>query len=132
MSRRQLGERVAHLNKSFPFWFCGNYKKFDDKEDELPVDHHQLVALMAPRAVAVGSADTDLWADPRGEFLAVAHAGPVFALYGQPTVAPTEMPALESPLNRGKLHYHVRKGGHNLLPVDWGYYMDFAETAWKK
>ncbi|HSI34418.1 MAG: alpha/beta hydrolase family protein [Phycisphaerae bacterium] len=131
LSRRRLGERVAHLNKSFPFWFCGNYKKFDDKEDALPVDHHQLVALMAPRAVAIGSADTDLWADPRGEFLAVAHAGPVFALYGQPTVAPAEMPALESPLNRGKLHYHVRKGGHNLLPQDWGYYMDFAETVWK-
>jgi hypothetical protein len=132
LSRRRFGERVAHLNKSFPFWFCGNYKKFDDKEDELPVDHHQLVALMAPRGVAFGSADTDLWGDPRGEFLAVAAAGPVFALYDLPTLGAGEMPALDSPVNRGRVHYHIRKGGHNLLPQDWAAYMDFAEGVWKR
>ena len=130
LSRRRLGERVANLNKSFPFWFCGNYKKFDGKEDELPVDHHQLIALMAPRAVAVGSADQDLWADPRGEFLSVANAGPVFGLYGLPTISADEMPTIDTPLNRGHLHYHVRTGVHNLTPGDWGMYMDFARGVW--
>jgi len=132
LSRRQFGETVAVINKSFPFWFCDNYKKFNDKESELPVDQHQLIGLMVPRAVAIGSADADLWADPRGEFLALVEAGPVFALYGLLTVKAEEMPALEKPVNRGMMHYHIRPGIHNLTPYDWGAYMDFADGVLRK
>ena len=130
LSRRIYGETVAVINKAFPYWFAGNFKQFDDKESELPIDQHQLIALMAPRAVAVGSADEDLWADPLGEFLGLAHASPVFALYGLPTLSPSEVPPLDTPINRGKLHYHVRRGNHNLTPYDWKCYMDFADTVW--
>jgi len=132
LSRRQFGETLAIINNSFPHWFSENYKKFNNREADLPVDQHQLIALMAPRAVAIGSADADLWADPRGEFLALAEASTVFGLYGQPTLAATEMPALEAPVNRGPMHYHIRRGIHNLTPYDWGVYMDFADGVLKK
>ena len=131
LSRRIYGETVAVINKAFPYWFAGNFKRYDDKENDLPIDQHQLIALMAPRAVAVGSADEDLWADPLGEFLGLAHASPVFALYGLPTVSPGEMPPLDTPIHRGKLHYHIRRGNHNLTPYDWKCYMDFADTLWR-
>lgn len=131
LARRRFGETVEVINRSFPHWFCGNYKAFNGREDDLPVDHHQLMALLAPRAVYVASADQDLWADPRGEFLSLAHAAPVFALYGQPGQRPDEMPPLDTPVVRGRVGYHVRRGVHNLTPYDWQRYMDFTDRLWK-
>lgn len=127
LSRRRFGETVARINRNFPHWFCENFNDYNDNEDALPVDQHMLIALMAPRAVYVASADEDLWADPRGEFLSLAHASPVFSLWGQAPITPDMMPPLDSPRRFGPRGYHIRRGGHNLTPYDWHNYMDFAD-----
>jgi len=127
LSRRRFGETVEVINRSFPHWFAGNFRKFNAREEDLPVDQHQLLALIAPRGLYVASADADLWADQRGEFLALAHASTVYAMHGQEALRPDEMPALDSPLVRGRLAYHIRKGVHNLTPYDWQRFLDFAD-----
>ena len=99
---------------------------------QLPIDQHELLALIAPRALYVASADEDLWADPRGEFLALAAASPVYALWGDAAIAADAMPPLERPLVVGRRAYHVRKGVHDLTPYDWDRYADFADRLWKK
>ncbi|MFZ5832041.1 MAG: acetylxylan esterase, partial [Planctomycetota bacterium] len=66
----------------------------------------------------------------RGEFLAMANASPVYALYGLEGMEPDEMPPLESPLVRGHMSYHIRPGGHGLEPYDWEQYMNFADGLW--
>ena len=90
-----------------------------------------LLSLMAPRGLYVASADEDLWSDPRGEFLSLVHASPVFALWGDPPISPDSMPPLERPLLAGRRGYHVRTGAHNLTPYDWQRFMDFADSLWR-
>jgi hypothetical protein len=132
LSRRRFEgrEQVKRITTSFPHWFCGNFKTYSDREDELPVDQHELMALIAPRALAVGSAAEDKWADPRGEFLSEVHAMPVYALFGFKGLGTREMPPIGQALHGDRLHYHVRAGKHNLLVEDWQHYFDFGERVY--
>jgi hypothetical protein len=130
LSRRRFGETVEAINKSFPYWFCENFKHFDNHEDQLPVDQHQLLALIAPRALCIADADADFWADQRGEFLSLSAAAPVYALYGLEGFKADEMPPLETPLVRGRVGYHIRRGIHNLTLYNCQQYLDFADRLW--
>lgn len=132
LSRRTFGETVARLNGAFPHWFNGAYKTYNQRVEALPVDQHMLLALAAPRALYVASADEDLWADPRGEFLSLAAASPVFALWGEPAIRAEQMPPVDTPLIVGRRGYHVRAGTHNLTPYDWDRFADFADRLWPR
>jgi hypothetical protein len=124
LSKRIAGETVRAINTGFPHWFAGNFRAYNDREEALPVDQHQLVALVAPRAVAVGSASQDAWADPVGERLALELAEPVFALFGAPPLA-------APPTTPGRrLNHHLREGEHDILLADWQEYLRFAEQVW--
>lgn len=131
LSRRNVGENVEVINKSFPHWFCENYKAYNGKEDSLPVDQHQLIALMAPRLVYVASATEDAWADPEGEFLSCVEAGPVYRLFGLEGVGADRFPQAGRPLHTGNIGYHLRAGRHNLTADDWKCFMDFADQKWR-
>ena len=79
--REKKGEKIADINRLFPLWFCDNYKKFNDKENELPIDQHELLALIAPRLLYISSSEEDIWADPKSEFLSCVAAVPVYKLH---------------------------------------------------
>jgi hypothetical protein len=132
LSRRWYGETVERINTAFPHWFTAAYRSFNWREAALPLDQHMLLSLIAPRALYVASADEDLWADPRGEFLSLAASSPAFALFDEPAIAADAMPALETPLVAGRRGYHVRRGGHDLTPYDWDRFADFADRVWKR
>lgn len=132
LSRRNFGETIERINTSFPHWFAAAYKTFNERAAELPVDQHMLLSLVAPRALYVASADADLWADPRGEFLSLAATSPVFALWGDAPIRDSDMPAIDAPLIVGRRGYHIRTGGHDLTPYDWDRYADFAVRVWKR
>jgi hypothetical protein len=132
LSRRWYGETISHINGAFPHWFTDTYKTFNGRPAALPIDQHMLLALIAPRALYVASADEDLWSDPRGEFLSLAASSPVFALWGDSPISADAMPALDTPLVNSRRAYHVRSGGHNLTPYDWNRFADFADRVWAK
>jgi hypothetical protein len=126
LSRRLVGERISDINNQ-SHWLCANYKKFNGKENDLPVDQHELIALMAPRPVYVASATLDGWADPLGEFLSCVHAGPVYQLYGLKGLEMDDFPKAGEQLHAGHIGYHLREGNHDLTEYDWDRFMDFAD-----
>jgi hypothetical protein len=129
LTRRNFGETLGRITDSFPHWFAPIYRTYASRESSLPIDQHMLIALIAPRAVYVASADEDLWSDPRGEFLALAHASPVHALFGERPIRPGDMPPLDRPFAAGRRGYHIRSGAHDLTIFDWERYADFADVV---
>ena len=127
ISRRRYGQTVRQIQTTFPQWFCRNFIKYMDNEDALPVDQHELVALIAPRPVYVGSAAGDMWADPKGEFLSLVHAKPVYELYGIHGLPTDIWPDARQPLIGDHLGYHLRLGKHSILGYDWVQYLNFAD-----
>jgi hypothetical protein len=131
LERRNYGETIWDITNAFPHWFARNYANYNRREDQLPVDTHELIALMAPRPVYVASAVQDRWADPKGEFLALKHAEPVYALFGLKGLGVDTHPTVDTPLTGGVLGYHMRTGGHDITAYDWAQYLDFADRQWK-
>ena len=127
LSRRMFGETVKKINTTFPYWFNDNYKKFNDSINQLPVDQHMLIGLIAPRPVYVTNATKDLWADPKGTFLALKEAEKVYALYKTKSGLGNDMPPPENPVIESSLGYHLRTGEHDLNLYDWTQFVKFVK-----
>ena len=126
LSRRQFGETVKIITALFPHWFTPKLNDYRDQVDRLPVDQHQLVALLAPRPVYVASASEDLWADPKGEFLSASQAEAAYRLFDKDANNLLTMPAAGEGI-AGPISYHLRPGKHDLLEFDWQRYLAFAD-----
>lgn len=126
LSRRRIGERLVHINTMFPHWFAPAFHHYNEREHELPVDQHQLMALVAPRALYVSSAIEDKWADPYGEYLSLVAAAPAWG-----DSLSERLPKVDSPVHRTHLGYHLRTGKHGITEYDWTQYLAFANQVWK-
>lgn len=126
LSKRCFGESIQAITQAFPHWFVGRFRDFAGNESALPIDQHELIALMAPRPVYVASAEEDRWADPRGEFLSALHAGDVYRLHELQGLGTPQMPQVERPVGDA-IGYHIRRGAHGVTRYDWEQFVLFAD-----
>jgi hypothetical protein len=127
LSRRNYGETIKHLTEPtrYPYQFCANYRKYGDQVNRFPVDSHMLIALIAPRPVLLQTGDTDVWSDPKGEFLAAVAAEPVFRLLGKQALGVDQMPPPGQPILH-TLGYVMHAGGHGTISSDWDLFLKFV------
>lgn len=126
LSKRLVGEPVAHLANSLGHWFAPAYAGYVNKESTLPVDGHELAALVAPRPLLILSGAEDAWSDPEGEFMGGLNASPVYRLLGTDGMAATTWPAPQTLIN-STIGYYLRPGPHDVRLEDWQATLNFAD-----
>ena len=108
----QFGEGIELLTREFPDWMHPRLRFFTGREDRLPIDLHDLVALLAPRACLLATAINDkvesTWAIEQ-TYDAVK---PVYSLLG----------------HADRLQIDWRFGDHSTRAADIERYLDWFES----
>ncbi len=128
--RHIYGEQVGNIAGDEFYWMAGNFMRYDSTLTvaDLPIDNHELIALVAPRPVFISGGSTaagDGWVDAKGMFLAAAGAGPVYKLLGKQDMGTTTFPPIETPLIAGDIAFRQHTGGHTPGP-NWPTFIEFA------
>jgi hypothetical protein len=131
LHRRNFGEAVENLTGAGEYhWMAGNFLKYGTAEStfgartahDIPVDAHQLIALVAPRWVFISYGIPEKgdahWLDHQGSYMAAVAAGPVFRLLGVKDLGEKQdyrvakMPGVNVGLLDGELAWRQHDGGH--------------------
>jgi hypothetical protein len=91
----------------------------------LPIDQHQLLALIAPRPVFLGNGRRDVWSDPTSTYEAAVLADKIYELYG---VDGLNQRGLCDFNPDGEIAYHMRRGVHGITPGDIDAYIAFLDA----
>ena len=157
LNRRKYGETVDDVAANYYFWMGNNFLKYAGNWDKMPVDSHDLFAVLAPRPVFVsggalhemnsdgtykttiiangtqqvtpfGGTTSDAWVDPKGSYLAQVAANPVYELLGKKGVQ-TPFPAIDTPVLAGDMGFYQHTSGHTATPA-WPIFVKFAAKYW--
>jgi len=111
-------ETVSAITKQFPYWFVPRLAEYARRVEDLPVDQHMLIALMAPRPVMNCDGLDDRWANPSGEKAAMLAALPVYDLLGAGGIG-------------NKMAMRFRPGGHDMTREDLSAILDFCDRQFQ-
>ena len=111
-SEAHFGEGIELITRVFPDWLHPRLRFFAGREDKLPIDQHELIACIAPRACLVSTALNDnvesTWAIQE-TYLSVKH---VYELLGA----------------ADRLQVRWRSGTHGTQAEDIEAYLDWFDT----
>jgi hypothetical protein len=107
--RHLVGQSVESLsNAGEYYWMAGNFIRYGGPltVDDLPIDQHQFIALVAPRPIFISGGEyvegngvpgtnsrysLENWQDTPGTFMATAGASPVWKLLGKKPLSNTAL-----------------------------------------
>lgn len=111
-SETEFGEGIELITRTFPDWFHPRLRFFAGRENKLPIDQHELLACIAPRACLVSTAINDnvesVWAVEQ----TIQGALPVYKLCNAQT----------------QIGLRYRSGGHTISPEDLEGYLDWLDA----
>lgn len=137
--RRDFGELPENVASPNEFhWMAGNFLKYEAvgrTANDIPVDSHEFIALVAPRPIFIGggslnmtpacSVPGDAWVDAHGMFMAAVAASPAWQFYGKNGLQTTTFPPVETLLSEGNIAFRQHPYGHTPMP-NWSYFIAFA------
>jgi hypothetical protein len=113
LSRRDVGETIDDLaSGNFAGNYCPNFTNYIGHWNDMPVDQHEMIALMAPRKMFLTGGNQENWQDVKGGFLAAVAAEPVYMLLGKKGINTVEMPPIERPIVFGEIGFYQHNGAH--------------------
>jgi len=126
LNKRKKGESIEDITGQYPHWFSKTYAGYAGREEELPIDQHHLLALIAPRPILLGNARRDVWSDPNGALKAAIGADPVWKLYGADKGLRQQR---YKPFNPdADLSLWIRSGTHGVVKEDWPAFLEFLDA----
>jgi hypothetical protein len=133
--RRNFGEAVENLASAGEYhWMAGNFLKYAASDakfgaktpNELPVESHELIALVAPRLAFISygnpAAGDALWLDQQGSYMATIAAGRAWTMLGARDLGrgndyrTAVKPPIGTNLLDGELAWRQHEGGHTDAP----------------
>jgi hypothetical protein len=142
--RRNYGETTGNITGTSEFhWFAGNFMRYGaagHSANEMPVDSHEFIALVAPRAIFIGGGALltdpvyvpgDAWQDAQGMFMAAVAASPVWDLLGAKGLGTSTFPAMGTLIDSGDVAFRQHEYGHTPAP-NWPYFIEFANKEFMK
>lgn len=133
--RRNFGEQVENLTGTGGYhWMAGNFLQYGTERGrlgrrtagDLPVESHQLLALVAPRLAFVSYGVPErgdaLWLDQQGSYMATVAAGQAWTLLGARDLGrgndyrTAVLPPQGTALLDGALAWSQHDGGHTDAP----------------
>lgn len=143
--RRNFGEAVENLaGTGGYYWMAGDFLKYAASvakfgaktANDLPVDSHELIALVAPRLCFISygnpAAGDANWLDHQGSYMATIAAGRAWTLLGARDLGQGNnyrsavKPSIGTALLEGDLAWRQHEGGHTDAP-NMKYFIEWAD-----
>lgn len=126
LSRSQTGEGLKRMGESYPHWLAPQAQDWFDRLDELPVDQHQLLGLLAPTPVLLGNGRRDVWSDPNSSYRAAQAASSLYTAAGTLGLPDGGMKQDFHP--EAGIAWWMRPGGHSVVSEDIDTFIAFVQA----
>ena len=115
LSRSKTGERLDRMARSYPHWLAPEVQGWLDRLDEIPVDQHELLALVAPIPVLLGNGRRDVWSDPNSSYRAAETASAAYEVTGHEGLNGQGIRDFDPSAG---IAWWLRPGGHSVVSED--------------